>query len=37
MAEDLRQRRERWGFSYFTVREESMSALAPVVRELTGT
>ena len=37
MAEDLRERRERWGFSYFTVREESMSALAPVVRELTGT
>jgi probable F420-dependent oxidoreductase len=37
MAEDLRERRERWGFSYFTVREESMSALAPVVGELAGT
>ena len=36
MAQDLRERRERWGFSYFTVREESMSALAPIVSELAG-
>jgi hypothetical protein len=37
MSEDLRERRQRWGFSYFTVREESMRALAPVVTELTET
>jgi len=37
LAEDLRERRERWGFSYFTVREESMTALAPLVSELAGT
>jgi probable F420-dependent oxidoreductase len=34
MAEDLLDRRERWGFSYFTVREESLGDFAPVIAEL---
>jgi probable F420-dependent oxidoreductase len=36
MVEDLIARRERWGFSYFTVREESMQDVGPVVAELAG-
>ena len=37
MADDLRQRRERYGFSYFTVVEGYLDALAPVVARLAGT
>jgi probable F420-dependent oxidoreductase len=36
MADDLLERRERWGFSYFTVREESLIDFAPVIAELNG-
>ncbi|MCW2523359.1 MAG: luciferase-like, partial [Frankiales bacterium] len=36
MAADLLERRERWGFSYFTVREESLRDFAPVIAELDG-
>ncbi len=37
IAETLRERRERFGFSYVVVHEAEMEALAPVVAELTGT
>lgn len=37
MADDLRERRERYGFSYFTVVEGLLDALAPVVARLAGT
>jgi probable F420-dependent oxidoreductase len=37
MADDLRQRRERYGMSYFTVVEGYLDALAPVVSLLAGT
>lgn len=37
MADDLRQRRERYGMSYFTVVEGYLDALAPVVALLAGT
>ncbi|HEY2541306.1 MAG TPA: LLM class F420-dependent oxidoreductase [Stellaceae bacterium] len=36
MAEDLLARRQRWGFSYFTIREPYLSAFAPVVGQLRG-
>lgn len=36
MAADLLERRERWGISYFSVREESMTELGPVVSRLAG-
>jgi probable F420-dependent oxidoreductase len=36
IADDLRERRERWGFSYITVQADAMEAMAPVVAELTG-
>jgi probable F420-dependent oxidoreductase len=36
MAEDLLERRESWGFSYFTVREESLYDFAAVLAELNG-
>jgi probable F420-dependent oxidoreductase len=37
IAETLRARRERFGFSYIVVHEAEMEAFAPVVAELTGT
>jgi probable F420-dependent oxidoreductase len=36
MAEDLLARRQRWGFSYFTIHEPYLSAFAPVVGQLRG-
>jgi probable F420-dependent oxidoreductase len=36
MIEQLRAVRRRWGFSYFTIFEPYLSALAPVVAELAG-
>ncbi|MGB6059836.1 MAG: TIGR03621 family F420-dependent LLM class oxidoreductase [Microthrixaceae bacterium] len=36
IAERLRERRDRWGFSYHVVQNESALALAPVVAALTG-
>jgi probable F420-dependent oxidoreductase len=36
MADDLRERRERWGFSYVIVGAEDIDAFAPVVAELAG-
>jgi hypothetical protein len=35
-VEDLEQRRERWGISYYVVFEPAMDALAPVVARLAG-
>ncbi|MGH1488871.1 MAG: LLM class F420-dependent oxidoreductase [Acidimicrobiales bacterium] len=37
IAEDLRHRRERFGFSYIVVGEDQYEAFAPVVAELAGT
>jgi probable F420-dependent oxidoreductase len=37
MAEDLEERRERYGFSYIVVTEPNMDTLAPVVARLAGT
>ncbi|MFE7050043.1 TIGR03621 family F420-dependent LLM class oxidoreductase [Streptomyces californicus] len=37
IAEQLREQRERFGFSYLTVLEPAMEAFAPVVAELAGT
>jgi probable F420-dependent oxidoreductase len=37
IAEDLRARRERWGFSYVIVGAGDVDAFAPVVAELAGT
>jgi probable F420-dependent oxidoreductase len=37
MVEALRERRERWGFSYVAVHEGSLDDLAPVVARLAGT
>lgn len=37
LADDLRERRERWGFSYVLVGAEDIDAFAPVVAELAGT
>lgn len=36
MAEQLRERRERFGFSYITVLDPFLEAFAPVIEELTG-
>lgn len=36
MAEQLREQRERYGFSYLTVLERDMEAFAPVLEELAG-
>ncbi|MGF1595639.1 MAG: TIGR03621 family F420-dependent LLM class oxidoreductase [Acidimicrobiales bacterium] len=37
IADDLRERRQRWGFSYIVVGVEEFEAFAPVVAELAGT
>jgi probable F420-dependent oxidoreductase len=37
LIDDLRARRERWGFSYVVVGQNDVEAFAPVVAELTGT
>ena len=37
IAETLRERRERFGFSYIVVHEAEMEAFAPVVAALSGT
>ena len=37
ICETLRERRERYGISYFTVFERDMEAFAPVVERLAGT
>jgi probable F420-dependent oxidoreductase len=37
IAEDLRERRERFGFSYVVVGQDQYEAFAPVVAELAGT
>jgi probable F420-dependent oxidoreductase len=37
ICEMLRERRERWGFSYVTVREDQMRDFAPVVARMAGT
>jgi probable F420-dependent oxidoreductase len=37
IIDDLRARRERWGFSYFTIREPYIDATAPIVAQLAGT
>src|SRR5262249_10603446 len=37
MVDELRARRERWGFSYFVTFEGGMDTLAPVVARLAGT
>ncbi|MFI9045763.1 LLM class F420-dependent oxidoreductase [Streptomyces sp. NPDC053427] len=37
MAEQLRERRERFGFSYITVLDPFLEAFAPVMEELKGT
>ena len=37
IAEDLRARRERWGFSYIIVGGVDVDSFAPVVAELAGT
>jgi hypothetical protein len=36
IAAQLRRSRERWGFSYVTVHEPYMRALAPVIERLRG-
>lgn len=36
LATDLRERRERWGISYYIVFEPYADALAPVVARLAG-
>jgi hypothetical protein len=37
MVEELRYRRQRWGFSYHVVPEESLDDIAPVVAQLANT
>ncbi|MEZ5216415.1 MAG: hypothetical protein R2715_07450 [Ilumatobacteraceae bacterium] len=37
LVDDLRLRRERWGFSYIVVGQEDLEDFAPVVAELAGT
>ena len=37
LVEELRERRERWGFSYVIVGQDEIDAFAPVVAELAGT
>jgi hypothetical protein len=36
MVEDLQARRERWGISYYVVREPNLDDFAPVVARLAG-
>ena len=36
MVEDLQARRERWGISYYVVREPDVDDFAPVVARLAG-
>ncbi|MFD2414884.1 TIGR03621 family F420-dependent LLM class oxidoreductase [Amycolatopsis pigmentata] len=36
IADDLLARRSRWGISYFIVRHEDMTALAPVIDQIAG-
>lgn len=36
ISEQLEQRRERWGFSYHVIQQDSALAMAPVVAALTG-
>ena len=36
MVEDLRARLQRWGISYYVVREPDLDAFAPVVARLAG-
>jgi probable F420-dependent oxidoreductase len=36
IVEDLQRRRERWGFSYYTIREPDLDAFAPVVARFAG-
>jgi hypothetical protein len=36
IVEDLRRRREQYGFSYFVVADASMEAFAPIVSRLSG-
>jgi hypothetical protein len=36
MVEQLYQRRERYGFSYYVVTDQHMQTLAPVVAQLAG-
>ena len=37
IVDDLRTRRERWGFSYYVIFEPYIDAFAPVVARLAGT
>jgi len=37
IGDDLRERRERWGFSYVIVGQGDVDSIAPVVAELAGT
>jgi probable F420-dependent oxidoreductase len=37
LVDDLRERRDRWGFSYVVVGRDDVEAFAPVVAELAGT
>jgi len=37
IAEDIRERREKYGFSYIVVGDDQYEAFAPVVAELKGT
>jgi hypothetical protein len=37
IIDDLRERRERWGFSYIIVGQEDVESCAPVVAALAGT
>jgi alkanesulfonate monooxygenase SsuD/methylene tetrahydromethanopterin reductase-like flavin-dependent oxidoreductase (luciferase family) len=36
MVEDLQERRERWGLSYFVCFQKDLDAIIPVVRQLAG-
>jgi hypothetical protein len=36
LVEKLLEHRERWGFSHYTVRRESLGQLEPVIAALTG-
>jgi probable F420-dependent oxidoreductase len=37
IADSLKARRDRWGFSYIVVQGDALDAMAPVVERLTGT
>jgi hypothetical protein len=37
VCETLRERRERWGFSYWIINGDAMADFAPVVQRLAGT